>query len=115
MHRTTGNFYFKLTTAGHLIGEYSNHANPWARPECAFREDDIPDCERRSFEGRYVSTWYEPDSRSAEVLILTIEARNDSLLLFNLSWSDRNGRPHYSGQAMLNDGQLIGNYWSVDS
>lgn len=114
MPKVIGNFYFKLTTAGNLLGEYSNSDTPRARPECAFRDDNVLQEERQTFEGTFTSTWYEPDSGSAEVVTLTITPRGGTTGGFDLTWSAKNGRTAYSGEAMLNDGQLVGKYWSVD-
>jgi hypothetical protein len=118
MPNVIGNFYFKLTTAGHLLGEYSNSGTPWARPECAFRGDDVPYAERQSFVGTYTSTWHEPTGSTVTVT-LTIVPRYrpaEQATLFELTWTRRpGGSVMYQGQAMLNDGQLVGNYQSVDS
>ncbi|MBK8038553.1 MAG: hypothetical protein IPK22_15700 [Verrucomicrobiaceae bacterium] len=119
MPRTHGTFYFKLTTAGHLLGEYSNPGTPRARPECAFRGDNIPNSDRTSFAGTYISTWFEPgEVPEAVMATLTIAAKSapaDPTTQFTLIWTEgASGSPNvmFRGEAMLNDGILIGHYHS---
>ena len=115
MRKRTGNFYFKLTTAGHLLGEYSNFNNPWARPECAYREDQVTASHRTTFIGEYISTWYEPDEGAVRTK-LKIEAKPapaDPTTQFTLTWSDLADRVLFEGVAMLNDGILIGHNCSL--
>ena len=117
MPRTHGTFYFKRTTAGHLLGEYSNPSTPRARPECAFREDSIPNSNRTTFAGDYISTWYEPgevpETVAATLTIAAKSAPADPTTQFELTWTEL-GSPNvmFRGEAMLNDGILIGHYHS---
>ena len=120
MPRTHGTFYFKLTTAGHLLGEYSNPGTPRARPECAFRGDNIPNSDRTTFAGIYLSTWHEPgevpEAVAATLRIDPKSAPADPPTQFTLSWTrgaGGRGSLMYQGEAMLNDGILIGHYHSA--
>jgi hypothetical protein len=118
MARTHGTFYFKLTTAGHLLGEYSNPDTPRARPECAFRPDGTASADRTTFAGIYTSTWYEPGQVPEVVAAtLTIVAKSESgnpATQFILTWTElESPNVMFRGEAMLNDGILIGHYHSA--
>jgi hypothetical protein len=109
-----GTFYFQLTTDGNLIGEYKNQFTPRQRPECAFRRDGALADEYQTFVGEYISTWYEPEQNSAVRARLSVQPRGEpSRNQFVLTWSNFRGTRLYWGEAMLNDGQLVGNYWSA--
>jgi hypothetical protein len=115
MPKTIGNFYFKLTDTGNLIGEYSNKGTPKGRPESALRDDQDKGI---GFAGKYISTWFEPtnapnrgDCLAAELKITQNLAPSD---LFVLEWTPLPGSStSYQGSAMLCGGVLVGNYQSV--
>lgn len=118
MPRINGTFYFKLTTAGQLLGEYSNADTPRARPECAFRDEESKGAARTTFAGTYTSVWYEPTNGGVAVTTkLTIEPKSepaDPMTQFTLTWTEvASGTDMFQGEAMLNDGLLIGHYHSV--
>ena len=106
-----GRFYFKLTDAGNLIGEYSNSAGTRSLPESAMRKDGS---EVGGFVSSYMSTWFEPSAGAGVAALLKIEPKSESSDLFELTWCEIAGNSDlYKGEAMLCDGMLIGNYWSV--
>jgi hypothetical protein len=114
MPKTIGNFYFKLTDAGNLIGEYSNADTDRSRPESAWRKCPV---DKPSFDADYVATWYEPGSKAGEVAELQITLKNGSVGIFELVWSELKepNKAIYRGQAMCCDGMLVGNYQSACS
>lgn len=107
--KTFGNFYFKLTDAGNLIGEYLNDEIFDVRPESAWRQ---PQTTKKCFEGKYLSTWYEPKPSECVTAELVITRESNAVDVFKLVWQ-HSGKPIFQGRAMLCDGVLIGNYQSA--
>lgn len=110
MPKFAGRFYFRLTDAGNLLGEYSNTDIDVTRPESALRNDSSP---KDDFAGDYVSTWFEP-SNGGEVAQLKIQPKSASSTQLSLVWKDTAGKTTYEGEAFENDGLLIGNYWKAN-
>ena len=111
MTKIHGTFYFKLTDAGNLIGEYSNQTTERGRPESAYRNNTF---DQIGFPGEYISTWFEPDPINTSVVArLTIAPKNSSTGQLVLDWKSLdNSKDLFHGEAMLCDGILIGNYHS---
>lgn len=110
MSHVRDRFYFKLTSSGNLLGEYSNEGTLRSRPESALRKDT---CETEGFRGEYTSTWYEPEETRTVAALLKIQHKPSSPDQFTLVWSDlKFSDVLFSGEAMLCDGMLIGDYRS---
>ncbi len=107
MPKFAGRFYFRLTDAGSLLGEYSNTDIDETRPESALRNDASP---KDEFSGDYVSTWIEPPDEGV-VAYLEIQPKSASSTQFSLVWKNPHKQPIFEGEAFENDGLLIGNYW----
>lgn len=97
-----GSFYFRRTTNGNLIGEYTNNAAERVVTESA----DLIGEQNESFVGDYRSTWFDGEGRT---MTLEIRLKNINLNIFRLRWSDRN-KNHFVGEAFLNNDMLIGVY-----
>jgi hypothetical protein len=101
-----GRFYFRLTDAGNLLGEYSNTDLDVTRPESASRNDFSG---TGGFAGDYVSTWIEPPGRGM-VAQLRIRPKPKPSTQFALEW-EVSGTVEFRGEAFVNAGLMIGNYW----
>jgi len=105
-----GRFYFKQTSNGNLIGEFSNEDTNRSYTESA----DIID-PNKSIEGDYVgvydSTWNEDEACHA-----TLEIKQKHKGIYSLTWvCDGNFEGTNSqGEGMLCDDILVGNYWSLE-
>jgi hypothetical protein len=101
MAKVLGRFYFKKTTAGNLIGEYSNSGMMSVDSEAANVVDP-----GQGFLGTYRSTWLEDSScKSADLIITQKHAPN----IFTIEWF-KNGKVVFWGEGMLVDDILIGDY-----
>jgi len=102
-----GQFYFKQTINGNLVGEWSNYET-----EPATESSDLQGVfdEKAPFEGTYFSTWQE-DGKTAEFYELKITKVKTPInsKKFDLEWND-NRTKKFTGQAMLCDNILIGDY-----
>jgi hypothetical protein len=104
-NKLIGRFYFKQTSNGNLIGEFSNNKDTGIYTESA----DIPKGKiYETFAGIYISTWHAGNSQ--EVAKLKIESRPGTYnKIFSLTWTiDR--IESFWGEAMLCDGILVGDY-----
>jgi len=110
MPKFAGRFYFRLTDAGNLLGEYSNTDLAATRPESALRKHSS---HRDGFRGEYVSTWIEPP-RDGVVANLKIQPKSAPSTQLSLVWTDAVGKTIFEGEAFVNDGLMIGNYWKPD-
>ena len=111
MSKINGRFYFKLTDAGNLIGEYSNNTPSNIRTESASR--NVPS-DPKEFAGNYTSSWYEPGNSKCIAASLSIVPKPNYPRQYILEWCKLDTlRKIFLGEAMLCDGILIGNYWSV--
>lgn len=100
MSKIIGRFYFKQTTNGNLLGEFSNNGTKRNYTESA----DLLSKKEIDFVGEYNTTWYEDEACSAK-LVIKLKHEN----IFTLKWS---GKSNFDGEGMLCDNILIGNYWS---
>src|ERR1035438_10167021 len=78
-----GRFYFKKTSYGNLLGEFSSNSDPKIYTESA----DITEGKKyETFIGQYISTWHAGNSQ--EVAILKIEPKHETDdNLFSLTWT----------------------------
>jgi hypothetical protein len=113
MRKIIGRFYFKKTSSGNLIGEFSNNACNRNYTESAVLKSQIPDdagpekADEGEFAGDYSSTWF--DEKSGSVLAeLNISKRPNCKNIFSLKWSGKN--ISFWGEGMISDGILIGDY-----
>lgn len=103
-----GRFYFKLTSNGNLVGEYS-HRDPSSQrcyAEAATRTSPggIGWC------GEYRTTWCEGPSFEVVSAWLKIEAVTAQIFVVRwLDGKDQN-QPLFYGEAMICDGILMGDY-----
>ena len=107
-----GRFYFKQTSNGNLIGEYSNYAALSANePQVATESADFLgdwDDSKDKFIGAYRSSWaYDGVAVFATLTITPHKSKNK---LFTLEWR---GIENYEGEGMLCDDILIGDYHPV--
>lgn len=113
MSMINGRFYFKLTDAGNLIGEYSNNVAKGIRTESAIRNSFV-ELKHRDFTGIYTSAWFEPDPTACIAATLSISLKPNCPGQYQLEWTHlEQPRKIFLGEAMLCDGILIGNYWSA--
>lgn len=112
-HIMNGRFYFKLTSNGNLIGEFSNDHPTITRShtESADRITSGVD----PFEGDYFSTWHEQGQAQAELSKLIIKTKSGCHNLYTVIWEEfpSTNTPikiRFKGEAMLCDNILIGNY-----
>ncbi len=101
-----GRFYFKLTSNGNLIGEFSNNFSTGISTESADSTNILG-----NYLGVYNSTWQEDGN--AHFANLTISQKNATgNTIFTLEWRENNNLT-FIGEGMLCDNILIGNYQSV--
>ena len=99
-----GRFYFKQTSNYNLIGEYSNNLSENNLSECANKVDEITE----QFIGKYITTWFDNESISLDLIISHKKKSNKSI--FTLNWQNRNDEIYFYGEAFLVDEILIGDY-----
>lgn len=98
-----GSFYFRKTTNGNLIGEYTNNTSERVTTESA----DLIGDQNESFIGDYQTTWFDGHGQT---MTLSIRLTGRNVNIFRLVWSDGN-TDHFIGEAFLNEGLLIGLYY----
>lgn len=97
--RIAGRFYFKRTSNGNLIGEWSNNdADRTFSESC-----DLAEPNDNSFIGTYNSSWRE----GGEALAAKLKITKQRGQLFSLEWR---GDADFDGEGMLCDDTLIGDY-----
>jgi len=100
-----GNFYYKLTSNGNLLGEFTNQLNQDIYSESA----DLIQQGSVEFEGDYRSTWFE--SNDAQLLELRIKAKQPlHFRKYELEWVDEadTNKIIFQGEGFVVDGLLIG-------
>jgi len=102
MDKIIGEFYFKRTDSGNIVGEFSNNLVEINSTESADALDNLSD-----FTGEYNSTWQEDGIPN--FAILTIEFKNELRKIYSLKWAMEE-KIIYWGEALLTDGILVGNY-----
>lgn len=97
-----GSFYFRLTSNGNLLGEYTNNQSTTVVTESA----DLRGKQNESFVGEYQTTWFDG---SGQTMLLTINLKNVNLNILHLKWSV-NETTYFVGEGFINDGILLGWY-----
>lgn len=104
MSTIIGRFYFKRTSNGNLLGEFSNN-EAGVSTESA---DRIGETDINSFIGEYRASWQEKGKSIYAKLSIT----SDKSLpkgVFKIEWFV-DGNLKFKGEGMLCDDILIGNY-----
>lgn len=100
-----GTFYFKKTTNGNLVGEYTNNKTNYLSVECA----QITSSEKKNlFEGTYRTTWIEGEK--PESATLKISLQNISVQKYDLTWKSNSDITLFKGQGFIMDEILLGTY-----
>lgn len=105
MSKIFGQFYFKRTSNGNLLGEYSNSNMSSIDVESANAVKIV-----NGFEGTYDTMWQV--NKSSTCKILEIIAHPKIVGGFLLSWGN-GGVKEFEGQGFIVDGMLIGSYKSI--
>ena len=106
-----GRFYFKQTGNGNLIGEYSNNMGDKIYTEsCDLMKQDEK-YKNEKFIGEYHSTRDENGKAIfVELKILPkFNGKGEKTKMYTLSW-EFNDKKYFSGEGMLCDEILIGDY-----
>jgi hypothetical protein len=101
-----GRFYFKQTSNGNLIGEFSNNGSEPSTESC-----DLISSANSNYLGEYDSSWQE-DGKPFYAK-LKIWKKEGKMRIFSLEWK-RNDKPIFTGEGMLCNDVLIGNYQSAE-
>ena len=110
MRAFPGEFYFKLTSFGNLLGEFTNRCETGM---CT--ESSVPLAGEQAtgnFTGTYNTTWYDAESGEADhaVLIIAKEKRKVANR-YKLVWTNRNGDEiRFHGYGFVCNEMLIGHY-----
>jgi|ERR1035437_3763934 hypothetical protein len=106
-NKVIGRFYFKKSSNGNLIGEFSNNKSSKISTESS----NLAKGCSANYAGEYHSTWQE--NRRCLFADLDISENPSSEgKLFTLNWC-RDGKPIFEGGGMLCEGILIGDYHDV--
>jgi hypothetical protein len=107
-----GRFYFRRTSNGNLIGEFSNNkSGVGGLPQTSTESCDLRGSDTGDYLGEYYSTWQEQGK--PQFADLKISHKNGTTRLFSLEWT-RSGKPIFKGEGMLCDNVLIGDYQNGD-
>lgn len=116
MAKVAGRFWFKCTSNGNLVGEFSNEGSRANQVEAADRVrpgGDWKVANTPGFEGCYQSVWVE-DGGEAVVSGLSILPKPYCAGIYSVKWEKRDGSKRlFEGEAMICEEMLIGNYWSA--
>ncbi|WP_395050915.1 hypothetical protein [Flavobacterium sp.] len=103
-----GEFYFKKTDNGNLIGEFTNNSmgGRWD-VECSNYCKGI----KNNFECKYLTTWLEDDKPYIAVLEINLEHKEN----YALNWSNLlTGKKLFVGKAKIEDkNKIVGTYTNV--
>jgi len=103
-----GRFYFKRTTNGNLIGEFSNDKGDGVATESSDLQHVEKDSDGKDKIFTYNSTWQEKGKAYFATLKVTSKGQ-----LFTLEWTGKQGAGNFKGEGMLCDEILIGDYQSA--
>lgn len=106
-----GSFFFKQTSNGNLIGEFSNNDAPNIMTESAdfIKKSDADKDDTlvgKDFLGEYGCSWRQGNP----VFRLRLNIRRIQDLKFELIWTNNKGDIEYSGQGFIVDDLLAGFY-----
>lgn len=110
-----GEFYFKLTSNGNLVGEFVNRdPNCIIATESAVRSSMVAEGQEPGFEGTYHSTWFEENKAEAALLEITPDRDRSNQVRprrYRLEWWNLN-RNHvlFHGYGFVADHLLVGHY-----
>ena len=93
--KAKGRFYYKQTTNGNLLGEFSNNKSDRNYTESA----NILSGFLSEYIGNYTATWNEIEPTSLDLSIIIKPSTNG---IFTLVWS-QNGKSVFSGEAFIVD------------
>ena len=97
-----GNFYYKQSANGNLLGEFSNNSTSSVIPDSCL----LISIFQENFVGSYQSTWIENENSSG---IFTLEIQKLSNQKFKLTW--QNNEITFLGEGFIVDNMLIGFYF----
>jgi len=106
--KTIGWFYFKLTTNGNLIGEFSNNNDV----EKIYTESaDSIDEEKPeiSFVGNYISTWQENNIPKFAHLKIDLKHKGR----YSLIWTNKKKKKIFIGYGILANNMIVEDYREV--
>jgi hypothetical protein len=106
MATITGRFYFKQTSNGNLIGEFSNDHSTGISTESA----DLKSANENLYLGKYDSTWQDNGKPGCFADLEITHKPNTNNKIFTLKWR---GKSNFDGEGMLCDNILIGDYHDV--
>ena len=101
-NKIIGNFYFRRTANGNILGEYTNKGIKEVFAEIAIPKDKID-----TFVGKYTTSWFEGNTEDPNTSELEIETKEDNK--FRLTWKNANEELFY-GEGFIVDNILIGFY-----
>lgn len=99
-----GRFYFKQTTYGNLLGEFSNNKISVNLTESA----NIIENYVGKFTGKFKTTWFQDVQHNLNLEITFRENTNNNI--YSLTWTDEKNKIVYFGEGFLVDEILIGDY-----
>ena len=99
-----GRFYFKKTSNGNLLGEFSHNLSNQLDTESAVKKSGSIN----SFVGKYTTSWSETNSKNPVTIDITHKL-GSSNSIYTLIWSEK-GKIIFRGEGMLCDDILIGDY-----
>lgn len=109
MAKLIGRFYFKKTSNGNLIGEFSSNMDSKIYTESA---DKKRKSNSSSFLGKYLSTWLNYNDPIIADLDISYKYIRKSTV-YKLKWKIIGDNIIYQGEGMLCDDILIGDYGEV--
>ncbi|MEI8204950.1 MAG: hypothetical protein WCH34_18155 [Bacteroidota bacterium] len=111
MSNLKGRFYFKRTSNGNLLGEFSNNQSGICT-ESADRVS-VEEAENTiTFIGDYYASWQENKKVSLFANLNISYKKGFSNQIYTLMWK-RDNVIIFEGEGMLCDDILIGNYWDL--
>ena len=96
MSTLIGRFWFKRTSNGNLVGEFSNNKGKSISTESADLIESV-----ETFEGKYHTSWQEKEKGSFAILNIAIKPNTKTI--YSLVWSDKKGKTIFLGEAMLHE------------
>lgn len=101
-----GRFYFKKTSNGNLVGEFSNNKSKSISTESADKIESFD-----SYIGTYNSTWQENGTMRFAKLYIS-QKKDTGNTIFTLEWKV-DDKLIFVGEGMFCDNILIGDYQGV--